>query len=1092
MPYSDHSPLARFAARLYSFITLCALALAPAALIAYVAFLPGAEAKYDDMSFHVLAIAVATAEGLFISFVSWRCYLQSGEQFLRWLTLGFLGFTIIYAPHGAFTFMAHHNMWLFILYGPASRFAMACLLVRASLVYGRIEVDSPARRRAGWGTWITTFLVINIAVGCLAYSPIAGAPWVRLSMEIGAACLSSFSCLILLARRISQPLMHNYILATAFFAQSSISFVMSKVWNHQWWLAHIIFASGFLLVSYGVMRAFLTTGAFSTVYGYEQIMQQLKDELQARIKAEQEIADREKKLIEAHSTVVLATETAHLGTWSWNLADNAIRWNPQMFKLFAQPETLGDGGLSYEHWRSRVHPDDVEATEAQLRLAVEGRDQFTPVFRIIRPDGSVRYVQAGAFIERDTEGKALRVVGINLDVTERKEFEATLMEAKRLAEQATLAKSQFLANMSHEIRTPMNAVLGMLQLLRQTNLDVRQADYAVKAQTAARSLLGLLNDILDYSKIDAGKMELDRHPFELETLMRDLAVVLSSNLGDKNVELLFEIDPALPRVLVGDQMRLQQVLINLAGNAIKFTQKGRVVISLSEVSRSAEKIALHIAVSDTGIGIAPEQLARIFDGFTQAEASTTRRFGGTGLGLVISRRLVGLMGGELKVDSAVGMGSCFSFDVTLDVDDSTQLVILAGGPKRHILVVDDNPMAGEILVKTIKAFGWEVEHAPGGTQAVTMALDALRRGAAFDAIIMDWCMPDLDGLSAARLIRKEAGPANPQVVIMMTAFGREQLAETADRADAPFDDFLTKPVTPQQLFGSIQRALGKPGERTLQLPPRPQSSRRLQGMRLLVVEDNALNRQVVHELLKGEGAEVTLAEGGVPGIELATREPCRFDIVIMDVQMPDIDGLEATRRIRADERFQFLPILAMTANATNEDRAECLEAGMNEHVGKPIDIDEVVPILLALSGRTMNTAAAPAALPGAAPDDTTIEPIADVLQRFGGQGEIYRKALASYDLEIVRLKDRLNQLAHAGTADELAAEMHVLKGIAGTVGARQLAELAGDLEVSAKSDVQAGSAQLLSAETAASVTQLMTESGDKLRLAFALVTSSAS
>ncbi|MBV8634914.1 MAG: response regulator [Burkholderiaceae bacterium] len=1085
MPHADRSRLTVQAARLYSFLTLCAMAFAPAALMAYVALLPGADERYDNMSFHVLAIAVATAEGLFISFVSWRCYLQSGEPFLRWLTLGFLGFTLIYAPHGAFTYMAHHNMWLFILYGPASRFAMACLLVKASLIYGSPEADSPARRRTGWGNWIALFIAINVAVGILAYTPIAGAPWVRLSMEIGAACLSVFSCLILLARRISQPLMHNYILAAAFFAQSSISFVLAKVWNHQWWLAHIIFASGFLLVSYGVMRAFLTTGAFSTVYSYERIMQQLKEELLARTKAEQAIADREKKLIEAHSTVLLAAEMAHLGVWSWTLGDDAVHWNPQMYKLFGHTESLDSDKLSYAFWRSHLHPDDLEATESLLRRAVEGMEQFDTVFRIIRPDGAIRYVQAGAFVERDSEAKASRVVGINVDITDRKEFETTLLEAKRQAEKATVAKGQFVANMSHEIRTPMNAILGMLQLLRQTGLDARQADYAAKAQTAARSLLGLLNDILDYSKIDAGKMELEPHPFDLESLMRDLAVILSSNLGDKDIELMFEIDPALPRALVGDQLRLQQILINLAGNAVKFTEKGRVAISVTELSRTAERISLCFAVSDTGIGIAPEQVARIFDGFTQAEASTTRRFGGTGLGLAISRRLAGLMGGELRVDSALGVGSRFWFNISLDVADATALAAPTAGPKRRLLVVDDNALAGEILVKTVKALGWDVEYAPGGAESVDMVIEALRGGNPFDAVIMDWRMPQVDGLKAAEMIKQAAGPSKGPAVILATAFGREQFAEMAQAQDSPFADFLTKPITPQQLVHSIERALGHPGGADFQPLSKTRTESRLAGMRILVVEDNALNRQVVFELLKGEGAEVTLAEGGEAGVELATREAGLFDVVIMDVQMPDIDGLEATRRIRSDRRFQFLPILAMTANATSADRAECLEAGMNEHIGKPIDIDEVVLILQALTGRGALIPASGHAVP-AQEGDEAIEPVASVLQRFGGLRDIYKKALASFDAECGRMKESLAKVAKNGTAEELAAVMHMLKGIAGTVGARKLAQYAGELEAATKAESRVEATGLLNAETLSMIASLMDDSSAKLHRALAM------
>jgi hypothetical protein len=532
-------------------------------------------------------------------------------------------------------------------------------------------------------------------------------------------------------------------------------------------------------------------------------------------------------------------------------------------------------------------------------------------------------------------------------------------------------------------------------------------------------------------------------------------------------------------------MRLQQILINLAGNALKFTQEGRVAITLSELARTAEQITLRFAVSDTGIGIAPEQIARIFDGFTQAEASTTRRFGGTGLGLVISRRLVGLMGGELHIESAVGVGSRFWFDAVLNIADGTPLAAPTDRAKRHILIVDDSPLAGEILVRTIEALGWEVGFAAGGAESVAMVIEANRRGNPFDAVIMDWRMPDFDGLKAAALIKMEAGASNRPVVIMGTAFGREQLAEVTDAQEPPFVDFLTKPILPQQLLASIQRALGEPGNGDLQVPAVGLSSKRLVGLRTLVVEDNAFNRQVVFELLRGEGAEVTLAEGGLLGVELATREVGLFDVVIMDMQMPDIDGLEATRRIRADQRFASLPILAMTANATKADREMCLEAGMNEHVGKPIDIDAVVHILQVLTGRGKAGLTAGAAAINE-PMEDTIEPIAMILQRFGGQLNIYERAMTSFESECERLKVRLTALAQGATAHEVAGEMHVLKGIAGIVGARKLAECASELETAAQSDPHADSAQLLRTETMALLASLMTESSAKLRHAFAM------
>ncbi|WP_309676584.1 histidine kinase dimerization/phospho-acceptor domain-containing protein, partial [Pseudomonas sp.] len=329
------------------------------------------------------------------------------------------------------------------------------------------------------------------------------------------------------------------------------------------------------------------------------------------------------ELMAVHDQLVMAAEVAELGVWSWTLADNTLQWNDRMFEFYGQPLTLRNNGLGYEHWYSRVHPDDAVAAAEKLSAAVEGSDVYDTIFRVVRPDGQIRFIQAGAQVERSPSGAALRVTGINRDITSQRELESHLLYAKEQADTASAAKSSFLANMSHEIRTPMNAVLGMLQLVQNTDLNGRQLDYVTKAQTAAKSLLGLLNDILDYSKIEAGKLQLDVHPFELEPLMRDLAVVLAGNQGQKEVEVMFDLDSNLPNDLIGDSLRLQQVLINLAGNALKFTMEGQIVVSVEQLMRTENSLKLRIAVSDTGIGISPEQLQRIFEGFTQAEASTT-------------------------------------------------------------------------------------------------------------------------------------------------------------------------------------------------------------------------------------------------------------------------------------------------------------------------------------------------------------------------------------------------------------------------------------------------------------------------------------
>jgi PAS domain S-box-containing protein len=786
-------------------------------------------------------------------------------------------------------------------------------------------------------------------------------------------------------------------------------------------------------------------------------------------------------LAAARDQLVLAAEAAQLGIWSWMLGDDVMDWNDRMFCLYDLPESLNHSGQLYNHWRSRVHPDDISTTETSLEAAINGQGKYNPVFRVLRPDGSIRYVQAGAYVERNAGGKATRITGINFDITERKEFESQLLQAKQYAEQASFVKSQFVANMSHEIRTPMNAVLGMLQLLRKAGLDTRQDDYASKAQTAARSLLALLNDILDFSKIDAGKLDLDLHPFSVESLMRDLAVILSGNLENKDIELLYEVEPQLPCVLIGDQLRLQQILINLAGNAMKFTREGYVLVRLTELARNQQQITLRVSVKDTGIGISPNHLTHIFEGFTQAEASITRRFGGTGLGLAISKRLVELMGGELKIESEQGHGSEFWFDLALTMADETPLLAeqKMSKPKRRILVADDNFLSGRLLAQAIEALGWEAVYVEDGRTAVEWATQP--KGELFDAVIMDWRMPDLDGLAAARAIKHSIGAQKPPVIVMVTAYGREELANAIVQKDAPFEDFLTKPVTPQQLFVAIQQALGDA----------PQPSRvagqpitfQLLGLRLLVVEDNELNRQIISELLTAEGARVTLAECGLEGVELATRSVGAFDAVIMDVQMPDIDGMEATRRIRSDSRFKSLPILAMTANASDSDRTDCLASGMNEHLGKPIDMAQIVPLLLRLTEKT-DSSSDRTVETGEFDQDEITEPMAKVLQRMGGLREVYRTALDSFSLEGEKLLRRLEALSVDGSADEIAKALHALRGVAATLGAAALAQRAGMLENTAKASPHASGPELLSRETLNGLDKLIRYSNERLKKAF--------
>jgi len=711
--------------------------------------------------------------------------------------------------------------------------------------------------------------------------------------------------------------------------------------------------------------------------------------------------------------------------------------------LIHVPEEIAARGVELsEEYGQLIEGFRVFVHKAEVEGAAETRE-----WSYVRKNGSSFPVNLVTTAMRDNTGSLSGYLGIAVDVTAQRELESRLRQDKEQADAANAAKSSFLANMSHEIRTPMNAVLGMLQLVQQTGLNVRQSDYVIKAQTAAKSLLGLLNDILDYSKIEADKLQLDLHSFELEPLLRDLAVVLSGNQGRDDIEVMFDLDVELPEVLIGDSLRLQQILINLAGNALKFTTAGQVVVSIEQLRRTSDATSLRIAITDTGIGISPVQLKRIFDGFTQAEASTTRRFGGTGLGLVICKRLVNLMGGELQVESQEGSGSRFWFDITLDVAQPSPLSITYPplDSAIRLLIADDNATSSELLLRTITALGWEADCASGGTQAVEQVRAAQERGDGYDVVLMDWRMPDMDGLSAARLIHQQDSKTTPPIVIMITAFGREVLADVYLKGQAPFAGFLTKPVTPKQLAETVQRAFdgfSMPASNTLlSMPVRPA---RLAGLRLLVVEDNMINRQIADELLSGEGAQVALAEGGIEGVDRVMAQTSLFDAVLMDIQMPDIDGLEATRRIRLHPRFATLPIIAMTANASKIDRESCLQAGMNEHVGKPIDLEHLVKTLLIQTGRDVTHSAtdtAPTKKTG-----TLVESYDSILSRLGGNLSLIRSVLTEFGPDVRKLLAGLHAPISHQDATGAASVLHAIKGSAGTMGAVALSLKAGELE----------------------------------------------
>ena len=523
----------------------------------------------------------------------------------------------------------------------------------------------------------------------------------------------------------------------------------------------------------------------------------------------QDIHDRklaQASVVKTSQRFAIAADSAKIGVWEWDVLTQTLTWDARMYQLFQRTSSVANTPLAVLN--EALHPDDKKRFDAALQKSTQDGQPFEGDYRIVWPDGEVRHVRAAARVVRDGNGRVSRLTGVNFDITEVKRSEEALSHAVTAAEEASRSKSQFLANMSHEIRTPMNAILGMLKLLQNTELTVRQSDYASKTEGAARSLLGLLNDILDFSKVEAGKMTLDPRVFHVDQLLRDLSVILSANVGAKDIEVLFDIDPALPPYLVGDDMRLQQVLINLGGNAIKFTTSGEVVLRLRVFEQTNSQVVIEFYMRDSGIGIASENQAHIFSGFSQAEASTTRRFGGTGLGLAISSRLVGLLGGSLALDSALGQGSTFHFRVPFSVASAppseAPLRDLRALDAMPALIVEDNDVARTVLRVMALSLGWQVDVVASGAEALARVDERATTGKVpYAAIFLDWQMSGMDGWQTCQQIRQRPSGDQVPIIVMVTAYGREMLSQRSGAEQALLNGFLVKPVTTSMLRDAV-------------------------------------------------------------------------------------------------------------------------------------------------------------------------------------------------------------------------------------------------------------------------------------------------
>ncbi|HEY4663480.1 MAG TPA: response regulator, partial [Comamonas sp.] len=599
---------------------------------------------------------------------------------------------------------------------------------------------------------------------------------------------------------------------------------------------------------------------------------------------------------------------------------------------------------------NQVFDEDKASFFAQVEHSMQTGQAFDLVSRIRNDQGDLRWMRARAVPRRTQQGMLWE--GILLDVTPEYEIQESLRQAKEAAEAAERAKSEFLATMSHEIRTPMNTVIGMTQLLQQTPMSPKQRNYLDKVALSANALLKIINDILDFSKLEAEMLHTDPVPFQLDELLESVSTVTGLRAEQKGIEIVYNIAPNVPRQLLGDVQRLSQVLTNLVGNAIKFTDRGEVVISMHaeplHSDTSSGTWTLHVSVRDTGIGIEPDHMDSLFQPFTQAEAHITRRFGGTGLGLAICRKLVQLMGGDIHVHSELGKGSEFQFHVQLQAQHANSTSKTLNLHHCRVLVVDDNLMAREMLTNMVQGFGLDCSAASSGPEALQMLEAASAAQHPYQLVLMDWQMPGMDGLEVAEHIRRHERLSTTPAMLMVTAYCRDEVMERVTQLE--LQGLLIKPVTESTLFNAMHDALQqqqtKNGgsntplhkEQHLHMPAA------LMGRRILVVDDNALNREVAQDILELAGVQVTTASSGPDALNQLAQRP--FDMVLLDVQMPEMDGLEVARQIRLQAQFQQLPVWALTAQARPEDRQAILASGMQGHITKPIDAQRLYNTLL--------------------------------------------------------------------------------------------------------------------------------------------------
>ena len=802
------------------------------------------------------------------------------------------------------------------------------------------------------------------------------------------------------------------------------------------------------------LRAEARRDAAGQVTGLTGVLRDITDKKQAAAELM-----RKAQLLET------ATAAGSVGVWDWDVSHNTLIWDAVMYRLYGLKPQAFSG--AYQGWMSALHPQDKDRVDGDIRAALRGEREYRPRFRVVWPDGSVHHLKAAARVSFDAQGNASRMTGVNYDLSDQVVIEEALERARTAAEAANRAKSAFLANMSHEIRTPMNAVTGLSALgLGLPDLPPKATEYLSRIHTSAKALLSIINDILAYSKLDAERVVLEQVEFSVTELLNETVSLFALGAHEKNVELILAIDQSLPDRVVGDPLRLGQVLNNLVGNAVKFTESGHIClhagVSPALPGDAPSMVRLKLAVEDTGIGISQPDIAQLFKPFTQADASISRRFGGSGLGLVISKRLLELMGGQIAIDSKPGQGSIFSSVLALPVARPmsmlTQTERLRG---KRMLVVDDNGCARRTLGDILGAWGVSVTEAASGRDALQrIARSGREPGQTFDVLLTDWRMPEMDGLKVVRWIHEAvaAGSLDKMaVVVMATVFDQDALL--AESRTLHLDGILSKPFLAAGVLDTLLN-LGQVH------PARPPGGDPLEGLferaapvhgaHVLVVEDLADNQWVARDMLERMGLHVTVASHGEQALHLLGKNT--FDLVLMDLQMPLMDGIEATRRIRERKELADLPVLAMTAAVLDHDREACEAVGMKGIVGKPIEppalLDELLKWIKPTAARSSAKAESPVTTEATAFPTITGIDSADAARRMMGNAVLFRRLLVesgtACDAAMLATRSALER----GDRAEAATRVHALRGMLGNLSARTSLPLAEQVETSLRSTDQ--------------------------------------